>query len=66
MLEVAQWITRNCPFDRIYFYGADKPLHVSLAEPAAGQITLMLPSKQSGQRVPKTMGTEGFLQLKVT
>ena len=66
MLEVAQWITRNCPFDRIYFYGSDKPLHVSLAEPAAGQITLMLPSKQSGQRVPKTMGTEGFLQLKVT
>jgi DNA phosphorothioation-associated putative methyltransferase len=63
MLEVAQWIVENCPFDRIYFYGEDKPLHVSLAENANRQITLMLPAKQSGQRIPKTLTAENFLLL---
>ncbi len=29
MREVANWIIENTPFDRIYFYGEDKPLHVS-------------------------------------
>jgi DNA phosphorothioation-associated putative methyltransferase len=65
MLEVAQWIVHNCPFDRIYFYGSDKPLHVSLRETATGQVTLMLPSKQSGHRVPKTIGASSFLTLKI-
>lgn len=36
MLEVAQWIVSNTPFDRLYFYGADRPLHVSYStSPAA-------------------------------
>ena len=29
MLEVAEWLAANTPFDRLYFYGADKPIHVS-------------------------------------
>ena len=29
MLEVAQWIVSNLPFDRLYYYGDDKPIHVS-------------------------------------
>ena len=29
MLEVAQWLIANTPFDRLYFYGGDKPIHVS-------------------------------------
>ena len=28
MLEVAEWISVNTPFDRIYFYVVDKPIHV--------------------------------------
>lgn len=63
MLEVAQWIVQNCPFDRIYYYGADKPLHVSLAETVSRQITLMLSVKQGGQRIPKTLSAEGFILL---
>ena len=64
MLEVAQWIVQNCPFDRIYFYGADRPLHVSLAETLNRQITLMHPARQGGQRIPKTLTAERFLLLK--
>lgn len=29
MREVAEWIIANLPFDRLYFYGDNKPLHVS-------------------------------------
>lgn len=29
MLEVAQWIVANTPFDRLYFYGDREPVHVS-------------------------------------
>jgi hypothetical protein len=29
MLEVAQWIINNTAFDRLYFYGDSRPLHVS-------------------------------------
>ena len=30
MREVMTWISANCHFDRMYFYGADRPLHVSI------------------------------------
>ncbi len=29
MKEVADWIIENLPFDRLYFYRSDRPLHVS-------------------------------------
>lgn len=29
MREVATWIIGNVPFDRLYFYGDDRPIHVS-------------------------------------
>ncbi len=31
MSEVADWIIENLPFDRLYFYGAKRPIHVSFA-----------------------------------
>jgi hypothetical protein len=30
MREVMTWISANCHFDRMYLYGADRPLHVSI------------------------------------
>lgn len=29
MREVAAWIMKNLPFDRLYFYGSSQPLHLS-------------------------------------
>ncbi|MGR8998237.1 MAG: DNA phosphorothioation-associated putative methyltransferase [Gammaproteobacteria bacterium] len=29
MREVADWVVENTPFDRLYFYGDDRPIHVS-------------------------------------
>jgi hypothetical protein len=32
MEQVADWIIANLPFDRLYFYGPDRPVHVSYSE----------------------------------
>jgi DNA phosphorothioation-associated putative methyltransferase len=60
MLEVAQWIAKNTNFDRLYFYGRDKPVHVSAARSPNRQITLMLPNPRSGKRTPKTITVDKF------
>ena len=65
MLEVAQWIAKNTNFDRLYFYGRDKPVHVSAATNPTRQITLMLPSPRSGRRTPKTITIDKFLAFSV-
>jgi hypothetical protein len=59
MLEVAQWIVANTPFDRLYFYGNAKPLHVSYGEEHNRLIVLMLAGK-SGRLVPKVVTAAVF------
>ena len=63
MLEVAQWIAKNTSFDRLYFYGRDKPIHVSASTSPVHQITLMLESPRSGRRTPKTLTVDNFLGM---
>jgi hypothetical protein len=39
MREVNRWVVANAPFDRLHFYGADRPIHVSyLPEQAPGGV----------------------------
>lgn len=52
MKEVADWIIANLPFDRLYFYGSDRPIHLSYSPNAAGQATTMSRTK-SGRLVPR-------------
>ena len=47
MLQVAKWIAANCPFDRLYFYGRDRPVHVSYAPTPTRQTFRMLMSKNN-------------------
>ena len=61
MLEVAQWVVANTPFDRLYFYADDKPIHVSFGPNHDGQIVRMMPSK-SGGLVPLVVSSETFLK----
>lgn len=51
MRGVAQWIAANTPFDRLYFYGENLPLHVSYGPEHTRQVVLMLPGK-SGRLMP--------------
>ncbi|WP_175684566.1 DNA phosphorothioation-associated putative methyltransferase [Burkholderia anthina] len=38
MYAVAEWITASLPFDRIYIYGEDRPIHVSYSLEPARQV----------------------------
>jgi hypothetical protein len=65
MLEVAQWVVTNTNFDRLYFYGDDRPIHVSAGPENSKQVTLMLPSKTSNRRIPRSMTIAQFLALNI-
>ncbi|MFC3172915.1 hypothetical protein ACFOD9_01475 [Novosphingobium bradum] len=52
--DVAVWVTEHLPFDRLYFYGDDSPLHVSYGPEHTGQVVNMTPGP-SGRRVPRVI-----------
>jgi DNA phosphorothioation-associated putative methyltransferase len=52
MEEVALWVAANTPFDRIYFYGKDRPIHVSHSATPARQFVRMI-TNAAGIRVPR-------------
>lgn len=54
MREVALWIMRNLPYDRLYYYGPDKPLHVSYSEAPAGEAFEMVLTS-NGRLIPRTL-----------
>lgn len=61
MLEVARWIARHLPFDRMYVYGRDRPIHLSYGPDACRQVTAMLPKKSgNGGLYPKTLAIGAF------
>ena len=52
MREVANWVAENTPFDRLYFYGEDRPIHVSYGPEQKGEY-IDLVMTESGKQVPK-------------
>ncbi|WP_261833276.1 hypothetical protein [Vibrio ishigakensis] len=50
MHKVALYITQNLPFDRLYFYGKDRPLHVSFG-PDHSRYIQYRRTKENGDRV---------------
>ena len=61
MLEVARWVAANTPFDRLYFYGPDRPIHVSFGPEPTRQVVRMVEGKQ-GHLVPRVVSVEAFLE----
>lgn len=53
MRAVAKWITENCPFDRLYFYGNDRPIHVSYGPELLGEAYEL--NVKNGRRVPRKL-----------
>jgi hypothetical protein len=62
MLEVAQWIVANTPFDRLYFYGDDLPLHVSYGPEQSRQVVRMV-AGPSRRLIPRLTSVDTFLAL---
>ncbi|MCO6415209.1 hypothetical protein JYK14_03335 [Siccirubricoccus sp. KC 17139] len=50
--QIAHWIVNRRTFDRMYFYGADRPLHISIGPEEKRALVTMLPGP-SGRRVPQ-------------
>jgi hypothetical protein len=57
MREVAHWILANVRVDRLYFYSADRPLHVSYAPKESGEAFEMVKTA-SGRTVPRRFAAE--------
>jgi DNA phosphorothioation-associated putative methyltransferase len=62
MVEVAQWISENLQFDRMYLYGRGKPLHISFSETPSKQVTFMV-STASGRLMPRVCPPEALAEL---
>ncbi len=52
MREVADWVAENTPFDRLYFYGENRPIHVSYGPEQKGEY-IDLVMTEAGRQVPK-------------
>jgi DNA phosphorothioation-associated putative methyltransferase len=52
MLEVAEWIATHTPFDRIYYYGTDRPIHVSYG-PENKKEFIEMTRSSNGKLIPK-------------
>lgn len=52
MEEVANWVYKNTGVDRVYFYGKDRPIHVSYSDTPARQFVEMVASA-SGRVIPR-------------
>jgi DNA phosphorothioation-associated putative methyltransferase len=61
MLEVAQWIVKNCEFDRLYFYGDARPIHVSVG-PDKNQAVVVMKTRSDSREGPINISTEKFLE----
>lgn len=59
--EVARWICSATGFDRLYFYGAERPLHVSVGPEDKREVVVMVKTT-SGRMVPKVVGIDDFIE----
>ena len=51
--EIGKWITKNTVFDRLYFYGDYKPIHVSVGPENKKQIIIMKELTNSAKLIPQ-------------
>ena len=61
ILDVARYIVSSLRFDRRYYYGCERPLHVSLNKNPISQIILM--KTYGDRRVPRVISKERLLEI---
>lgn len=52
-IDVALWLACHTPYDRLYLYGADRPLHISYGPQHSRAITQLL--TYQGRRLPRRL-----------
>jgi len=60
---LAQWVAENTHFDRLYFYGKDKPIHTSIGPEQKSEIVIMKPGKV--RLIPSVVKKDKFLALSI-
>ncbi|MET3393542.1 DNA phosphorothioation-associated putative methyltransferase [Variovorax sp. 1140] len=58
MREVAHWICATLPFDRMYFYGVDRPIHLSYSTAQSREAFEMVRTS-AGRLMPREFRSEG-------
>ncbi|GGQ07457.1 hypothetical protein [Shewanella litoralis] len=56
MQQVAAWICENLKFDRLYYYGKHRPLHISFGPQQNQFLQTMKTNPDTGHRVPSKKG----------
>lgn len=66
MDDVALWIAQNLKFDRIYYYGKSRPLHISYGPEMNQFVQLMNTNEVTGRRTPgkRAYGLDAIQLLK--
>lgn len=67
MREVADWVITNVPFDRLYFYGEDRPIHLSFGPQNSCAAYAMIKTA-SGATLPRRyeINQETYMQGKIS
>lgn len=60
-IDVAKYIVKELNFDRLYYYGSKRPLHVSVNKQFVRKIVIM--QKAVSKTVPKQIREEAFLNI---
>lgn len=60
--QLALWVAQQLPFDRMYLYGTNRPIHLSFHNEPQGQIVL-LRQHSSGNLVPQRLNHESLMLL---
>ena len=56
MHQVARWINEKLPFDRMYIYGNESPIHISFG-PEQNRFIQLMKTSEVGKRFPGKRGT---------
>ena len=59
---VAAWIVRNTNFDRLYYYGAERPLHVSVNHAPKGQCVIVNRGNTGHSLPPTVLSSDRFIE----
>lgn len=60
---VSDWIIQNCKFDRLYFYGAERPIHISVGPENSEHIIMFHPTVNAGRKIPRKIQKHKFLNI---
>ena len=63
MFEVSQWISANLEFDRLYYYGQDRPIHLSFSKSPAKQVSVMRHCETTNKLIPRSYTFNTFVAL---